>query len=156
MLRRLLTWPKRKWRSKGFGIHSPFAFRFVTETLSKGEGELICRCIRDLDLKRVAVKSEDLKERLEHLTEGVNEVMEYEDLATTDITVIDVVSCDILDDNGAMVYFINHINKGENKALWGRLTASAEYGMDFSDFRTGIICRYPHLPRQSFKIVFKK
>lgn len=156
MLRRLLTWPKRKWRSKGFGIHSPFAFRFVTETLSKGEGELICRCIRDLELKRVAVKSEDLKERLEHLSQGANEVVEYGDLPTPDITVIDAVSCDILDDNGAKAYFINHINKGENKALWKRLTASAEYGMDFSDFRTGIICRFPHLPRQSFKIVFKK
>ena len=32
-LKNFLSIPLRAWRSRGFGVHSPFAFRFITEVL---------------------------------------------------------------------------------------------------------------------------
>ena len=58
-------------------------------------------------------------------------------------------------DNGSPVCIITRINKEPSRSLWKRVTATCSRGMDFSDRRTGIICRFSHLPRQSFKIVIK-
>ncbi|MCC8071122.1 MAG: hypothetical protein LIO90_04890 [Bacteroidales bacterium] len=37
-LGRLCSWPLRAWRSRGFGIHSPFAYEFVTEVIHQPYG----------------------------------------------------------------------------------------------------------------------
>lgn len=134
MIRRILTWPKRKWRSKGFGIHSPFAFEFVTEVLAKGNGPLLDRATRYLEAYRQTMGATAPPPR---------------------IAAINGVCGDVIHDNGAEVYLISGIDKGENRAFWERLVASSGCGMDFSDYRTGIICRFPHLPRQSFKVIIK-
>lgn len=135
-LRRIMTWPRRRWRSRGFGIHSPFAYSFVTEVLAKKGGGLPGRCSSYLSRKDVTATMPDA--------------------ANGGITVVEAVSELPLHDNGAAVYIISHIDKGANKALWKQLTESSATGMDFSDYRTGVICRFPHLPRQSFKIVVRK
>lgn len=134
MIRRILTWPKRKWRSKGFGIHSPFAFEFVTEVLAKGDGMLADRVTRYIEIYRKSMPEAAPPPR---------------------IAVYDGVCGDVIHDNGAEVYLIADIDKGENRTFWEHLTAAADCGMDFSDYRTGIICRFPHLPRQSFKVIIK-
>lgn len=135
-LRRIMTWPRRRWRSRGFGIHSPFAYSFVTEVLAKKGGRLPVRCSSYLNRKDVTAAMPDA--------------------ANGGITVVEAVSELPLHDNGSAVYIISHIDKGANKAFWRQLTETAPSGMDFSDYRTGVICRFPHLPRQSFKIVVRE
>lgn len=166
-LRRIVTLPRRRWRAKGFGIHSPFAFDFVTRALApKGkvavrgwgkDGDLLYRCAVYLRPVRVAVMpggSPTLTEILRAACPEI-EIVGDDGEVTPDMTVVDAIAGQNLPDNGATVYFIAGMDKGENRALWERLTASGTHGMDFSDYRTGIICRYGHLPRQSFKIAYK-
>lgn len=137
-IRRIMTWPRRRWRSHGFGIHSPFAYTFVTEVLAKSGGELPERCSSYLNRADIAA------------------AMPAGCAAGHDITYINTLSDKPLPDNGSQVYIISHIDKGANKTLWKQLTENASCGMDFSDYRTGVICRFHHLPRQSFKIVVKQ
>ena len=35
MLRRLFEYPKMLWRSRGYGVHSPFAFDFITKVIGE-------------------------------------------------------------------------------------------------------------------------
>ncbi len=37
-LKAVASIPLRAWRSRGFGVHSPFAFRFITEVLHSSDG----------------------------------------------------------------------------------------------------------------------
>lgn len=38
-LKRIISYPSRWWRSKGFGVHSPFAFHFITKVIGEKEAE---------------------------------------------------------------------------------------------------------------------
>ena len=161
--RRTITWPKRRWRAGGFGIHSPFAYSFVTEVLSRrgaagheklldglnGEdlhfASLLLRCIEYLKPATIAVYS-DSDDRLRRIIKAT---------VVPDMTVAGAAGSPLERDNGSPVCIIARINKEPSRSLWKRVTATCSRGMDFSDRRTGIICRFSHLPRQSFKIVIK-
>jgi len=137
VLTRILTWPRRRWRTYGFGIHSPFAYAFVTEVLAKNGAPLPERCSGFLARPDVtATLPARCRDRR--------------------VTVIDSYLSRQPADSGTPVYIVSHIDKGANKALWKQLTGNATYGMDFSDCHTGVICRFPHLPRQSFKVVVRR
>lgn len=173
--RRTITWPKRRWRAGGFGIHSPFAYSFVTEVLSRRgaaghekllEGltgddlhfaSLMLRCIEYLKPATIAVYS-DSDGRLQHIIGSVQPditIIGNDSTAVPDMTVFRASGGSMPGDNGSPVCIITRINKEPSRSLWKRVTATCSRGMDFSDRRTGIICRFSHLPRQSFKIVIK-
>lgn len=174
-LRRTITWPKRRWRAGGFGIHSPFAYSFVTEVLSRGgaagheklldglTGEdlhfasLMLRCIEYLKPATIAVYS-DSDDRLRRIIKATGRdisVVGDDITVVPDMTVAGAAGSPLERDNGSPVCIITRINKEPSRSLWKRVTATCSRGMDFSDRRTGIICRFSHLPRQSFKIVIK-
>lgn len=174
-LRRTITWPKRRWRAGGFGIHSPFAYSFVTEVLSRGgaagheklldglTGEdlhfasLLLRCIVHLKPSTIAVYP-DSDDRLRSIIKATGRnitIVDDDSAAVPDMTVFGASGGSMPGDNGSSVCIIARINKEPSRGLWKRLTATCSRGMDFSDRRTGIICRFSHLPRQSFKIVIK-
>lgn len=173
--RRIMTWPKRRWRAKGFGIHSPFAFSFVTGVLAKkgadgneealraisGNGfrqmALLYRCIRHFKPTRIAFYPAD-DETLEKVIRLACEkavIATDDNDGIPDMTVVGTSEGSILRDNGSAVYFVSRIDKEPYRAFWRHLNTSCTRGMDFTDGHTGIICRLSHLPRQSFKIVFK-
>lgn len=166
--RRILTAPRRRWRAKGFGIHSPFAFDFVTKALApkrvatkchewNGWENLIYRCAAYLKPERAAVVApgDSNVTAILKAARGDIEIVDPDSGITPDITIVTDTAGAPLRDNAAAVYIIAGIDRGANRDFWERLLAEAQRGMDFSDYRTGIICRYPHLPRQSFKIAYK-
>lgn len=174
-LRRTLTWPKRRWRAGGFGIHSPFAFTLVTEVLAGKISDsridpvraaagnrirqmaLIYRCVRHFNPAIVAVYPSDDKTIIDTVRLACPKVEIAGDDCPTppDMTIVGSPEAAPAHDNGSPVHIIAHIEKEPAKSLWKRLNDGCTRGMDFSDRRTGIICRFSHLPRQSFRIVFK-
>lgn len=174
-LRRTITWPKRRWRAGGFGIHSPFAYAFVTEVLSRrgasghenlldglnGDdlhfASLLLRCIGYFRPASIAVYSDPgnmLRRIIEATGRDITIVDDDSDIVP-DMTVAGAAESRLLRDNGSPVYIIARTDKEPARGAWRRLTATCAHGMDFSDRRTGIICRFSHLPRQSFKIIIK-
>ncbi len=175
-LRRTMTWPRRRWRAKGFGIHSPFAFSFVTEVLARrgcggideelraaatgdgfGDMALIYRCISHFRPGKIAIypAGDEILTRIVGLTAPDAEIISGNSTITPDMAIVRTPEAAPTHDNGAPVYIIRNIDRAPAKDLWKRLTSGCSRGMDFSDRRTGIICRFSHLPRQSFKIAFK-
>ncbi|MBD5210881.1 MAG: hypothetical protein HDS77_06405 [Bacteroidales bacterium] len=160
-LRNIITWPRRRWRSRGFGIHSPFAYAFVTETLAaKGAGDceervravagkdyrrmaLLWRCVSRLQPDSIALypEADDTARQVIEMAAGSRKprIIRADDTATETPT----------------FYFISGIDKGETRDLWQRISSRHTRGMDFTDLHTGILCPYPHLPRQSYRIVFR-
>ncbi|MDE6316958.1 MAG: hypothetical protein K2L73_00995 [Muribaculaceae bacterium] len=160
-VRRILSWPGRRWRSRGFGIHSPFAYSFVTETLAaKGAGEceeaikaiagkdfrrlsLLYRCVRHLRPDSIALYPED-DATARHVIA----------LASPERNIKVISAADNATETPGL-YFIADIDREPSRSVWDSITARHTRGMDFSDMRTGLLCPYPHLPRQSFRIVFR-
>ena len=174
LLRRILTWPKRRWRAGGFGIHSPFAFAFVTQVLAKrnidgNEAELraiagrnyrqyalLYRCVKYFKPQSVVIYPTDdaTLTRVINLAEPESRIIADGETAIPDMTII--TSDEGTErDNGAAVYFISRADKEPRGSFKARMASECERGMDFSDYRTWIMCRFKHLPRQSFKIVLK-
>lgn len=173
-LRRILTWPKRRWRAGGFGIHSPFAFAFVTQVLAKrnideNDSELraiagknyrhhalLYRCVKHFKPQSVVIypMGDATLTRVVNLANPTSKILAEGDASVPDMTIIS--SCEIIErDNGAAVYFISRSDKEPELSFKTRMAAECEHGMDFSDYRTWIMCRFKHLPRQSFKIALK-
>ncbi len=173
-LRRILTWPKRRWRAGGFGIHSPFAFAFVTQVLAKrnideNEAELraiagknyrhyalLYRCVKHFKPQSVVIYPiEDATlTRVVNIASPESKILADEETAIPDMTII-TSSEGTERDNGAAVYFISRADKEPCGSFKAQMASECERGMDFSDYRTWIMCRFKHLPRQSFKIVLK-
>ena len=172
-LRRFLTWLKRRWRGGGFGIHSPFAFSLVTEALCKkgaaGHDEalqaigcrdmhfaaVVCRCIDHLKPKSIAIVDGDGSSEFRSIIRLFGDDITIVDEGDSDMAIVGVTSGALAFDTNAKVVLIARVDKEPSRSLWKRLTTTCSRGMDFSDYRIGIICRYSHLPRQSFKIVIK-
>lgn len=176
--RRILTWPKRRWRARGFGIHSPFAYSFVTTVLGKrsidnNNAELraiagknyrryarIYRCIKHFKPQSVFLYPIDdpTLTRIVNLANPATTILSNDtEVTTPDMTIIASTAtspCN-LPDNSAEVYYIDGINSKAGRNIWEQVTATRDYGMDFSNYRVGIMCRFKHLPRQSFKIAIK-
>lgn len=147
-LPRIATWPKRRWRTGGFGIHSPFAYKFITHvaknriavsadtiarvghiSLSRGQARIVCRCVEYFKPSEVSFVAPDVV-----------------------MLVVDNPSQEGNSNVEVTIHF--GINRKESRARWRKANMITS-GMDFSDGRTGIICPFPYLPRQSFKIVFR-
>lgn len=172
-MRRILSWSKRRWRARGFGIHSPFAYKFVTGVLAIRLSEdnktklrelvgrsyrryaLLYRCIQHFKPQTVALApiNNELA-RIVKLANPTSKIIENNATTIPDMTII-TSGTEEMPDNGSEIYYVCGINKEPGRSVWKKLKESSEYGMDFSDYRTGIMCRFKHLPRQSFKIAFK-
>lgn len=171
-IRRKLTHPLRRWRTRGFGIHSPFAFALMTkvigetdpyycyDTLHSFSGErfaeltlivrLICRfrpaevAVNNLtEPLRTAICSADSRCRIAPIT------------PTSGFCIIDAAKpVSALPETDNAVIVVRNITCSHRR-LWKQLSASIEHGMTFNDGRIGIICRDTRLPRLAFRFALK-
>lgn len=155
-------WPasriKRLWRGRGHGVHSPFAYRFITNVLRlKGRyyasaelerlpeprwHKLLFRLVCEFEPVRVSVPDD---------TPVVRRVLR---LADSRVEV----------KKGASDAVVMYSQKGEITAYrdvkaasreWARKYESMTSGMTFTDGRMAVAVERPDLPRQDFEINFR-
>lgn len=168
MLSKIFKW----WRSRGHGIHSPFAYKMVTETLRCKEGyyiyeridnipvdeherellRLLARLIIRFRPNKVAIVGEwaGSHQIIRSLLSNVEIVNPDEHPDVIIIAEAHYLKTDITTPVVAMVLNINH----SAHKLWTKLSRTHNFGMCFSNGETGVACLLPHLPRQNFNINF--
>ena len=156
------------WRhSKGFGIHSPFAFRFVTEVLCQplhyyaysriGRDRrlrLLFRLVLAFRPGTVAVLSAQ-PDKLRLTAALPSSALKFASPGCADMLIVDA-------DDVLLAEYIPHIAAGAHALVLNgtRQTTRAireamPSGMTF-DNRCGtlVVAAYPHLPRQDFDVMF--
>ncbi len=152
--------------SRGFGIHSPFAYRFVTEVLCQtlpyyGYADighdrrlrLLYRLIVAFRPQRVAL----LSSTPEPLARAVRRAAGHTDI-TTDTP--DFIVADDLDSDPSQ--YIPSLSTGAHALILNaapdlrpRIAGAIPHGMIFdNDHGTLVVASYPHLPRQDFDVKF--
>ena len=168
---------KRWWRSKGFGIHSPFAFYFVTRVLREPlpyyaypdiERIAFGSSIPSRELKllfRIVCHFSPAEITLPSGTPG--EVAETLRLADSRVKIVaDATDFqyyhDVCDDGGEEFRRrVRHVLDGDGVivlrgagSLKRELTDSMPYGMTFTDGNILIAVSRRDLPRQDFEVEF--
>lgn len=168
LLPRRLTAPLRHWRTaKGFGVHSPFAYHFITrvlrerlpyydfERLPEVEGAIATRYARLLyrltdyfspaSANVVGVHAESARRIMQMAEPAVR----FTDTATGADMIVCAGGCNLtLTDAPVAVIFSN------KRSEITRLTNLVTGGMTFSNGHILIIVRRPGLPRQDFRLRF--
>ncbi len=156
------------WRhGRGFGIHSPFAFRFITEVLrmrvpyyaysdipAVGRLRQIFRVVCHLGVSRVAVLA-DQPELIEvavcRVGRNVAIVDENPDFVVADMKSADADTVATFIEAGCSGAYLLNCRKECLETICSRMS----YGMTFDNLRgTAVIAALPHLPRQDFKVKF--
>ena len=165
-LKTLASIPKRAWRSRGFGIHSPFAFRFVTTVLrcdaSYYAYSLIGNSPHDRRLYRVllhlapsaVVRSGPLSDTQHSaidtaLSHTAASPLRHKAVIVPPEAIVGIAYLRrILADGGCVIF-----TDLRNPASAEILDATAQCGMTFRGLRMGIIVGDNTLPRQQFNIL---
>lgn len=153
------------WRSgRGFGIHSPFAFRFVTEVLhqpyayysyadlgSDRAAHLLVRLMVAFKPGSVAlVGCDDSLRRAVSLADSRVEIRDVAEGA--DFVVAD---CAMLSRAEVTALFVGHCRPHALLVNCRRLPDLTGYGMTFANSRgTVVVASHPHLPSQNFNLNF--
>lgn len=153
---------KRLRHGKGFGIHSPFAYRFITETLrqpcsyyaygslpqgglSDGEWRLLVRLLVHFRPGRVTL-GEGLPKATGRFIRAVCPRVTFGDHGDL------LLACgDVPEEYAAMV------QKGDMHAIVLNSKSmpdagAREHGMVFGNGRMWVMCAHPHLPSQNFDV----
>ena len=156
------------WRhGRGFGIHSPFAFRFITEVLrlrtpyyayrdipDRGRLRQIFRVVCHFRAQRVAVLSDvpgPIEAAVRRVGRAVQTLKDNPDFVVADMRVATPEAIAAFIAGGARgAYLLNC-----NRSMLDAVTATMSRGMSFDNCRgTAVIAALPHLPRQDFKVKF--
>lgn len=158
---------KRWWRSRGHGVHSPFAFRFITMVL-RGRGvyyasaeleampdpawhsllfKLVCefepsQVTADLPFSAYEFKAIALADS------RVTVVHRHRPSAKTDSTCAQMVS---MNSPKGDVTIVRDITVAPT--LWNGIIGGMDAGMTFTKGRFGIAVSRPDLPRQDYEIL---
>ncbi len=170
-----MEWLKRLRTSRGFGVHSPFAYSLITDTLrmpddygyyacadlSDATARLVYRVAARLNVSEIRISGTSLPEVTFHGI-GKREMFVISDLSDSSDSangIVATVRKNLLD--GAFILILNPsepVNAVMKKAL-----DTLGFGMSF-DARRSIfadsvtpasyllLCPLPHLPRQDFEL----
>lgn len=164
---------KRLWRGRGHGVHSPFAYRFITNVLRlKGRYyasdeldrlpdarwcTLLFRLVCEFEPETVEVPEDSTSAVLRALALAVSRVEVkkgvYDASGLEPVTgASDAVR--MFSKKGAVTAF-RDIKSSHARAEWRRKLASMTCGMTFTDGRMAVIVERPDLARQDFEIDFR-
>ena len=160
------AWLQRLRHKRGFGVHSPFAFRFITEVLNAPRGykfysEVQCagsdrRILARLQGRFAPKNTVYIGKRAIAL--APKEVKhENANLAAADFVVIDLRTADVnqelierISKGELLVYAFNH-----NKGRIERLISAMPCGMSFRNSRSrAVLVVHSNLPRQDFLVSY--
>lgn len=146
---------KRRWRSRGFGIHSPFAYHFVTEVLClPAVYGYYAYAVADTRQKRLLVR----------LLAYFNPATVAIDLAEDDPSLAALVRAvcrraAVVEGEADFTITDRAPDRSCNALILGRRAVRsldelrAEHGMVFSNGSDcAVVAALPHLPRQNFEI----
>lgn len=158
----------RRWRhSRGFGVHSPFAFRFITEVLClpeiygyysyldipRGELRTLFRVAVRLQPRKVAMPGCDNRE-VRRAVFGAAPKAAPADLSEADFVVFDARRNRKLPagaiPRGANVFILNYHKWKE----FGTYRAAMGNGMVFMGCHSAVAVALDYLPRQDFDVRF--
>lgn len=172
-LRALMLHPKRYFRSKGFGVHSPFAFTFIREVMRKPRGYAYYAYG---DINKMAGRSDRLRTLFRIVCHtkpasvwsiGRNATMALE-VAKKANSAIRELPCDkaaliivsrMADgaeptvDLGAIIANQATVVMTDTPKLLAAIEAEAANGMIFRKGAMSVAVLRRHLPRQTFNIV---
>ena len=165
-LANIMTAAARIRRSKGFGIHSPFAFNFVINvlrlsnryryyayhTLPKGEARMIFRIANSFNPSTITEYGEpcpldafDARKSTLIPEDNPFVIVSNAALAPTKRLL------DVAQSTGVIIVRgLQH--SAAQKALWESVMACDRSGMSFSNNKIGIFVASPKLPRQHFSL----
>ena len=156
---------RRWWRSRGHGVHSPFAFRFIRGVLREKAPYYNYSVIEGLGgdvawhklLFRLVCEFEPMAVMSSHLSEAECKVIELADsrvaLLPPSVSPAHFPPGAIeMKAPGVTALVIRDLNACPHE--WERLHVSLESGMTFTNGTTGIVVVRPDLPRQDFEINF--
>ena len=161
---RLVARVRRVWRSRGHGVHSPFASRFILGVLREKTPYYSYRPIEQLGgdvrwhklLFRLVAEFEPESVMSSHLSQAERRVITLADSRVSlpvrgthnnfpagaiELKALEVTVVIVRDLKG---------NPGE----WERVCRSLDYGMTFTNGTIGIVVIRHDLPRQDFEIDF--
>lgn len=161
----VLTLLRRLRHSRGFGVHSPFAYRFITEVLRQPCAYYAYDTLGDDDtlrtVFRVALHCRPSRAAILSQRPGLAQTISAA-CPATELTrtaaVADMIICDATEapaslpnaPDGRYIIFL-----GRDRTLWRQLLRRMPCGMTFDNRRTmAVAACLTHLPRQDFDIDF--
>lgn len=170
-----LTWPKRRWRTLGFGVHSPFAFKFLTTVVRQQDSyynytllrelnrpmpfkylALIFRCICHFKPGSVGIIGRS--DELAQVVRAADSRCTISGIPRPD-TAFFIINDPTSDISGIIrpesVVIVTNLQRKQAALFWKRTNMAMKNGMSFDDGKIGIACMFSHLPRQTFKIAFR-
>lgn len=155
----ILTKLRHRRTAMGFGVHSPFAFRFITEVLrpAKRYGyyaysvagkdpamRLLVRLLSEFNPSTVSIhmrRPDRAGAVVRAVCPDAEIVVENADFVISDTEIVRLMPCNAL------------VISRNVKPLIGAVQCRLEYGMTFTDCRRyGVVVAMPHLPRQDFEL----
>lgn len=161
----LLDLIRRRWRSRGHGVHSPFAYRFIRSVLREKTSyysyEEVDRLGGDRKwhrlLFRLVCEAEPTVVHATHLSEDERRVVALAD-SRAEIPGVSKFPASfppgVIEMTGGEMRMIVIRDLSLSPGEWPRITASLDEGMTFTNGRTGIVVFRQGLPRQDFEIDF--
>lgn len=160
-----------KWRrSRGFGVHSPFAFALIKSTIYE-DGDygryaqlrevkgadfatlaLIFRLVCRFQPKEVTVKSKN--EAFRRAVSVADSRCRFSSALSADFVIVEnATDFDARSMKEENVVFFADLS-GDDINLWNRVTSSMSCGMTFRFGRYGLAVRHAALPRQHFELLY--
>lgn len=174
-LSRLFGAPMRFYRSRGFGIHSPFAFRMIQEVvrcpypgysyyaygnirelcraakLSASAGYRFYRLLVFINPAEIILSNEEEIWRqiagLYHPFKGKGSLVVIDSPTSFTPELEQRVNGD-----APCYILILNLQKGEMTKSFDALTRTIDYGMTFTNGRRALLCAVRGLPRQKYKV----
>lgn len=179
-IKRYYTALVRLKRSKGFGIHSPFAFHFVLRVLRERNhyyayeyieksSRLLFRIACFFAPKKILILGNANKSlpailNYSQSCEIYSSYSKYIDNIGNDIPFIVVENSEtteqLINDltlavEREAIIVIYNINKSKSlKKVWNVINVTMQYGMSFTNYKMGIIVGRKYLPRHNYTLWF--